>query len=572
MTMKKRNLIVSSLAVTLAATLLLGGATITYLSDQSGYVTNTFNTNEIDIDLNETTDNSYEIIPGMSDKKDPTITGTFTVDSYLYVLVYECNPTITYTNAEGETVTETVIDYKIADDWTKLPYDYDKNGDGTNDSYSAEVLANFTYDTSKYTQGYDEDAGTETNGITIYYREVSASDTEQSFEVLKNNLVSYSSEIIDMSYWEDMDLFLAFSGYAIQQQPFASALDALTLTVVDDDADLLSAIKAGETVTLSSDISVDASALNEAIATAVSENNATGATIDLNGQTLTVTGSSAIDLVDQTLSLTDGTVKYKGSNTVAIAIESGSSLTLDCVTLNVDSTASGATSAINIEGCTETATLTIKNSTINSEEYFALSTNATTPASSNVTVVIENSTLSTSECNDDPETTGILFNVPGTLTITNSTITGGSQGVIVRGGTANITNSIIKATITGDGADVSSFSTTIGYLDGSADWKSGNQLPAAALVAGNHSASAYAYDTSVTLDNVTLTVGGETDTVPAIYAAQSNSSYSTTLTGVSDSDTILYYVGSGCSVSVNNNSLSGTEATLTTIGKLGATE
>lgn len=568
MTLKKRNRIVTSVAVSLAAVLLIGGTTITYLSSTSETVVNTFNTNEINVELKETgaekddegniTKDDYEIIPGTSEEKDPTVTLTSTVDSYLYVLVYENNPTFTYTVDEEEKTENTIL-YAIEDGWQTLDYDYDSDGDEKYDSYSNAVLANFGMTR--------DDLVDSTTGFIIYYREVSASESAQTFHILKGDLVSYSPFMDgdNLENYADGDIWLAFAAYAIQQQPFSNAENAITQTAVDDVDDLTTAIKNGEAVTLSSDITVDATELNSAL-----DDSNVDTVIDLNGATLTIEGvnGDGVNLAGESLSLSNGTVEYKGSSTVAFAVESGSSLTLDNVTLDVDSTNTGATSAINIEGSSDNATLTIRNSIINSDEYFALSTNASTPASSNVTVVIENSTLSTSVCNGDPETTGILFNVPGTLTITDSTITGGSQGVIVRGGTANITNSTIKATITGDGADVSKFSTTMGYLDGTDNWRTGNQLPAAALVVGNHSASAYEYETDVTLEDVTLTVGGEEDKVPAIYAAQSNSNYSTTLTGADENNTILYYVGSSCSVSVNGSSLSGTGSELTTVSAL----
>ncbi|MCD8365663.1 MAG: hypothetical protein LUC83_07630, partial [Clostridiales bacterium] len=494
MTLKKRNRKIASVAVALAAVLLIGGATITYLSSTSSTVVNSFNTNEIEVNLNETgategedgkfTKDDYKIIPGTSEEKDPTVTLTSTVDSYLYVLVYENNPTFTYIKGE-DAVTENIIDRDIADGWKELglAYDKDSDGDGTYDTYSDEILEKF---------GLSSSDVTDATSIVIYYREVAASKEVQTFHVLDGDIVSYSSEITDLSSYTDV--YLAFAAYAIQQSPFSSAASALTQTTVSTTRELAEALSSGAAATLSDNMAITDTDLNSAIAAATT---ATGsADIDLNGQTLTITGDSGIDLASQSLSLTNGTVAYTGGSTVAVAIESGSSLTLDNVTLNVDSTKTGATSAINIEGSSDNATLTIRNSTINSKEYFALSTNASTPASSDVTVVIENSTLSTSVCGTDPETTGILFNVPGTLTITNSTITGGSQGVIVRGGTANITDSTIIATITGDGADVSSFTTTMGYLTGTSNWGTGNSLPAAALVAGNHSASAYAYDTT----------------------------------------------------------------------------
>ncbi|MCD7722895.1 MAG: SipW-dependent-type signal peptide-containing protein [Clostridiales bacterium] len=545
----KKKRLIAALAAATAVAMLAAGGTFAYFYDSSAPVINQFNTNSISVGLTESGNRQYEIIPGTYEDKDPYVTLNATVDSYLYVLVYGNNPTFTYTKS-GSTVTDNIIDYDIRSDiWTFLLYNAKSDPAlADNDIYSSEILENFNVDFSELI----------TTEIAIYYLEATASDEAETYPVLVNDRVSYSAEITDVSEYKDGEIYLAFASFAIQQTPFANATDALCRKVITTSGELITALKNNDNVTLSTDISVSAADLNSAMGT--------GASIELNMQKLTITGSSAVELAGAELSLTNGTVEYTGSNTAAFSVESGSALTLDNVTLNVSSTAGGATSAINIEGCTSSAVLTIKDSVINSDEYFALSTNATVPSSSNVSVVIDNSTLSTSVCNGDPETAAVLFNVPGTLTVTNSEIIGGSQGLILRGGTADVSNSTIVALMSGyDGQDAAKFSTTTGYITTGNSWSDGNQLPAGALVVGNHSNSGYAYDTTLKLSNVTLTVSEGADTVAAIYAAACNG-YNTVITGADKDDTIMYYVGASSGVSVNGTALTGTSAGMQTVG------
>ncbi|MCC8168463.1 MAG: hypothetical protein LIO37_03890 [Clostridiales bacterium] len=310
MSKKKRNLIVSGCAVVLAVSLALGGATYTYLSSMSESVTNTFNPNSVEIFLEESGDQEYEIIPGTSEEKDPTVTVTSTVDSYLYVLVYGNNPTFTYHDGTTYVNGGTIITYEIEDGWTSLAYDYDSDNDGTPDSYSDKVLANFVW--AELTES--------DTTVTIYYREVSASDEEQVFHVLKDDVVSYSENIESLDGYEDGDIYLAFAAYAIQQKPFSSAADALTQTVVNTASGLTTAIAAGEAVTLSSSISVSASEINSAIDSA----DDSTAEIDLNGETLTIE-SGTISLVSgEAITLSNGTVEYTGTYNTVVSMYTGS--------------------------------------------------------------------------------------------------------------------------------------------------------------------------------------------------------------------------------------------------------
>ena len=132
--MKKKTL-----ALVLALTLLVAGVvggTLAWLTDQTAEVKNTFTVGDINIGLTETT-TDYKMVPGNTIAKDPTVTVKANSEAcWLFVKV-----------TESENL-DTFITYAIAEGWTELQ-------DG------------------------------------VYYREVSASDADQTFSVLKGEQRCY---------------------------------------------------------------------------------------------------------------------------------------------------------------------------------------------------------------------------------------------------------------------------------------------------------------------------------------------------------------------------------------------
>lgn len=153
-----------------------------------------------------------------------------------------------------------------------------------------------------------------------------------------------------------------------------------------------------------------------------------------------------------------------------------------------------------------------------------------------------------------------MLNTPTILTISDSTIIGGRQGVILRGGTGHFSNSTITSRGEFDPA------TDKYYLDGV--WGSGNAIPMASLVVGNPTTTAYKYSTDCYIDDLTkliMTDSGEYDEDKAfeIYVASINgeSEYETTLTVPEDIAT--YIIDSkawyGTHISINNNTLTSSD-------------
>ena len=215
-------------------------------------------------------------------------------------------------------------------------------------------------------------------------------------------------------------------------------------------------------------------------------------TIDLGKNTLTLTNNTSILLADgKSLTIQNGNLVSKpleNPTVTAFNIQSGSSIKLDNVTYDCTG------SALYPQG--NAAKVTVIDSTITADVY-AVATNAGQTDNYDVVIDLKDSTFQArlpSELSKG-DSCPVMINIPGKLTMDSCTVIGGRQGVLVRDGTAKISNTDIQLNATYiDGKDK--------YLDG--NWGSGNEVPMAALVVGNRS-NAYNYPTDCTLSNVTVT-------------------------------------------------------------------
>ena len=170
------------LIVLLALVLMIGcavGGTVAWLTAKTDSVVNTFTYGDIDITLTETTGEDYKIIPGVNIAKDPKVTVEGgSEDCWLFVEVEE----------SGEFVSGKVT-YAIADDWTK--------GDGTN------IPAN------------------------VYYREYSATATDTTYDILKDNVVTVSEDLTKADIQSiTTNPTLTFTAYAVQKDNMDTAAAA----------------------------------------------------------------------------------------------------------------------------------------------------------------------------------------------------------------------------------------------------------------------------------------------------------------------------------------------------------
>ena len=226
-------------------------------------------------------------------------------------------------------------------------------------------------------------------------------------------------------------------------------------------ADINAALASGETsVTLTDDATFTALILTD-------------------GQTLT------IDLAGHTLQGSDGTSTYvrdgaqltiyssgtqgnlvienfsQGSD-AAICVETGSSVRLENVNYETDGTGLfpyGNAAAVSVENCSITG------------NGYCVATNAETTDNYDVVITLTNSTFTA-------QGTPVCINIPGQLSMDGCTLSGETQGMIVRGGTVVIKNSTITNTMDDD--------SLADYFN-NRDWGSGNTVTIAALTVGNKS-------------------------------------------------------------------------------------
>ncbi len=124
---KQKNTQISRILLTICMIALVAvvsiGGTVAWLTAQTGVVTNTFTSSNVNVTLNETTGNSYKFIPGVNITKDPTVKAEYDLDAYVFVKVTETdwpNWTHNVTNEQGEPSTVKKVSYTIGADWTPL--------------------------------------------------------------------------------------------------------------------------------------------------------------------------------------------------------------------------------------------------------------------------------------------------------------------------------------------------------------------------------------------------------------------------------------------------------------------
>lgn len=185
---KKTLIAITAVVLVLFCTV---GATLAWLVATSGPVTNTFTYGDIDIELTETTI-SYKMIPGSTISKDPKVTVKANSEAcWLFVQVTESDNF------------DVFMTYTMADGWTQL----------TNDE--------------------------NTDVAGVFYCEVSASTSDTTYSVLKDNKVTVNNTVtkddfegLKVSPTEEGDETtydyptLTFTAYAVQKDNVTTAYAA----------------------------------------------------------------------------------------------------------------------------------------------------------------------------------------------------------------------------------------------------------------------------------------------------------------------------------------------------------
>lgn len=176
--MKKKLTV--SLAVLALVACMTAGATLAWLTAKTSSVTNTFTYGDINIELKETTGESYKMVPGNTIAKDPKVTVKANSEAcWLFVKV------------EKSTNFDEFMTYGIADGWTKL-------------------------------DGVDG----------VYYREVASPTDDTVFDVLKDNSVTVKTTVTKEQFNSLTSTTmptLTFTAYACQKDNVSTAADAWNL-------------------------------------------------------------------------------------------------------------------------------------------------------------------------------------------------------------------------------------------------------------------------------------------------------------------------------------------------------
>lgn len=267
-----------------------------------------------------------------------------------------------------------------------------------------------------------------------------------------------------------------------------------TDAVVTNATELSTAVAAGGNVIFANDIVANLNGYS--ITKALS--------INLNNFTLTSRGTVLPE--GSSVVITNGKIDMSNSGT-PFCLRSNAQLEMSYLTVTSDYTVALVG---NSEFKGENAKLVVDHCNFTVCDAAAITTNAAKQPWS-CEIIVTNSNITCDSTNHEAypmDNCPIYMNVAGNLTIDNCVITGQRQGVMVRTGTAKITNTTIINT--GEYIDLDSADL---HLDGA--WGSGNEVPMAALVVGNRGSSSYSYATNVTVENCTLI--SEREEVPAIY-------------------------------------------------------
>ena len=190
--MKKKITLVVALALVLVVGVF---GTLAYLTDSTSAVKNTFTVGKVDIDLAESDNLDFQLIPGNTLKKDPKVTVVAGSEAcYLFVKV------------EASSNLNTFIQYSIDSTWTQ--------GDGTN------VPADVWYRTV--------DATTAKTGVT-YNVLASSTAYPDGYVTVKGTVTSTDMATLytaDGTVDQDKLPTLTFTAYACQSANVASVKDA----------------------------------------------------------------------------------------------------------------------------------------------------------------------------------------------------------------------------------------------------------------------------------------------------------------------------------------------------------
>ena len=223
--------------------------------------------------------------------------------------------------------------------------------------------------------------------------------------------------------------------------------------------------------------------------------------LDLNNCTLTLTGTMSTKGTSS-LTLINGIVKSPEkyvANKYLVSASAGGSVALENVVM--ESVGAG----IGIAPNGDPGKVTVRNSKITAYSY-AVGTNAESPIY-NAEIELINSQL--------VGMSAVLMNLPSKITVSKCVLQGSMQAMILRAGTAEITDSQLKLVYDrSNGEGDTPEDAKDNYIDG---WLTGNAVPLAALTVGNDNSAGYLFKTELSLENVDIISSEESAPLPAMY-------------------------------------------------------
>lgn len=263
------------------------------------------------------------------------------------------------------------------------------------------------------------------------------------------------------------------------------------ITEVSDAQTLLTVLEEGGYARLTGDVEITG-------ASAVADGKEV--VMDLDGHSLTLHGTMSTSGTSS-LTLMNGTVKSSepyGAVRFLVMASAGGSVALENVTM----TSAGA--GIGVAPSGDPGKVTVRNSSITAYS-FAVGTNASTPIH-NAEIELYNSEL--------VGMSAVLMNLPSDITVSGCTLQGSMHAMILRAGTAEITDShltLVYDSSNGEGDTAEDAKDN--YID---KWGSGNAVPLAAITVGNDNSKGYLYPTVLTIDNSVVTAD-KSGALPAMY-------------------------------------------------------
>ena len=395
-----------------------------------------------------------------------------------------------YADIPVETMKPAAVEIEFTNVYTSIDLTTGELSDLTPVTYSATVppyapaTGHLTFDYLLAKEVEDAIAEFTMNFYTTADESTPAADhyTFSSIPVRRNYITNVRGNLLTDRTEIEVDILPDFDGECNEIIPETEVSDAQTLLTV---------LEEGGYARLTGDVAITG-------ASAVADGKEV--VLDLDGHSLTLhwtmstSGTSSLTLMNGTVKSPESyeTVRY------LVSASAGGSVALENVTM----TSAGA--GIGVAPSGDPGKVTVRNSSITAFSY-AVGTNASTPIH-NAEIELYNSKL--------VGMSAVLMNLPSVITVSGCTLQGSMHAMILRAGTAEITDShltLVYDKSNGEGATAEDAKDN--YID---KWEDGNAVPLAAITVGNDNSKGYLYPTVLTIDNSVITAD-ESGALPAMY-------------------------------------------------------